>query len=109
MIVGYLRNSAETVMRFGARHHVSGGWAEVVAWLPIDALTLIAPVVDTRMAPDVVEPGIHQLRLAGPCLLHPLTPMEAAALRGSAALGMLDVGTSEPLLANPIDPVVLAF
>jgi hypothetical protein len=109
MIVGYLRNSAETVMRFGARHHVSGGWAEVVAWLPVDALTLIATVVHALLAPRVVEPRTRQLRPACPRLLHPFTPMEAPALRCSAALGMPGVGTPKPLLTNAVNSVVLAL
>ena len=108
-VIGHLGDSRQTVVRLRARHHVSGCRAVVVAWLPVDALTLIATVVHALLAPRVVEPRIRQLRPACPRLLHPFTPMEAPALRCSAALGMPGVGTPKPLLTNPVNPVVLAL
>ena len=88
---------------------MSGCRAVVVAWLPINTLTLIATVVDTLLAPGAVELRIRQLRPACPRVLHSFTPMEAPALRCSAALGMPGVGTAKPLLPNPVNPVVLAL
>ena len=95
-----LAESLEDVRRLGS---------EVLGRLPVDALALVAAMVDPFLTAVTAQPGVDSggQPLARP--LDPVTSVERAALRRAAAFGMRTIGPTKPVLTVPVDSVMAAF
>jgi hypothetical protein len=57
-----------------------------VAGLPVNALSLVAAVIDSLVTSTALQGGVRELRPAFPRVLHPFATVKRAALGRTAAL-----------------------
>lgn len=59
---------------------------EMLTGLPIDALALVAAVIDTFVTSTALQGGVRELRRPFPRVLHPFAAVERPTLGRTAAL-----------------------
>ena len=65
-----------------------GARPEMLAGFPVNALALVAAVIDTLATSTPLQGGIRELGPALARVLHPLTAVKRATLGRTAALGV---------------------
>ena len=99
----------QSVVLDAPRGHVRGGWTIVVAGLSVEALALVAQMVDALVPAAFLELRVDQGSPLLPCVLHPLAVVEAAALWCAVARWIATVRAAKPGLPRAVDSVVLAL
>lgn len=65
---------------------MSGSRTKMLAGLPVDALSLVAAVIDSLLAATALQRGVREVGPPFPRVLHPLATVKRAALGCAAAL-----------------------
>ena len=103
------RRRREPFVFEATRGHLRRGRAEVLAGFTIDALALVAPMIDSLRAAVSLEHLVRQRRPPLARVLDPAAAVYLARLRGAAPFWMRAIGAFEPLLPVALDAVVLTF
>jgi hypothetical protein len=89
--------------------HVSGRWPEVIGWVLIKALTLVASMVYSLGPPMLLQRGVREGRPALSRVLDPDATVEGPALQRTATFGMRRIGSAKPRFPGPINSIVPTF
>jgi hypothetical protein len=97
----------ETVVLTSSGGHVGRRRPIVPAGVAVDALALVAAMVDAFLAPSRAEHLVRQFSPSLACTFHPFASVKRSALRRAAPFRMRGIRPSKPLCAIAIDAVVL--
>lgn len=99
----------EAIVVVATVDHMGGGRPEVLAWIPVETLALVAAMVYPLGPPLLLQRGVRERRPALAGVLDPLATVEGAALQRAAMFRMDGIGAAKPRLAGSVNPIVLPF